>query len=52
MIIYSYWIYNASIEISDILFINILSLEERKREPINNKINILIENNAKERLMK
>ena len=35
MIIYSYWIYNASIEISDILFINILSLEERKREPIN-----------------
>ena len=35
MIIYCYWIYNVSIEISDILFINILSLEERKREPIN-----------------
>ena len=52
MTIYCYWIYNASIEISDILFINILSLEERKREPINNKINILIENNTKERLMK
>ena len=50
--IYSYWIYNASIEISDILFINILSLKERKRLQINPKINLLIEKNTKESLIK
>ena len=50
--IYSYWIYNASIEISDILFINILSLKERKRLLINPKINLLIEKNTKESLIK